>query len=102
MGDTGSLAVGGVLATIAVAIRQEILLLVVGGVFYLEAVSVMAQVGFFKLTRKMTGEGRRLLRCAPIHHHFQLGGWTETQVVARFWIITAVLAMLALASVKVR
>lgn len=102
MGDTGSLAMGGLLAFIAVAIRQEILLILVAGMCYLEAVSVMLQVGWFKLTKRATGQGRRLFRCAPIHHHFQLGGWTETQVVSRFWLITTLLAIMALGSLKVR
>lgn len=102
MGDTGSLAMGGLLAFIAVAIRQEILLLLVAGLCYLEAVSVMLQVGWFKFTRRATGQGRRLFRCAPIHHHFQLGGWTETQVVTRFWLITVMLGIMALGSLKVR
>ncbi|MBM4113873.1 MAG: phospho-N-acetylmuramoyl-pentapeptide-transferase [Phycisphaerae bacterium] len=102
MGDTGSLAMGGLLAFIAVAIRQEILLLMVAGLCYLEAVSVMFQVGWFKITKRATGQGRRLFRCAPIHHHFQLGGWTETQVVTRFWLISVMLAIMALGSLKVR
>jgi len=97
MGDTGSLPLGGLLAYIAVAIRQEILLLVIGGVFYMEMASVMMQVGFFKWTR-----GRRIFRCAPVHHHFHLGGWSEQQVVTRFWILSAVLAMIALVSLKLR
>jgi len=102
MGDTGSLAMGGLLAFIAVAIRQEILLLLAAGLCYLEALSVMLQVGWFKITRRTTGQGRRLFRCAPIHHHFQLGGWTETQVVTRFWLITVMLAIMALGSLKIR
>ena len=97
MGDTGSLALGGLLAYIAVAIRQEILLLIVGGVFYLEMASVMMQVGFFKWTG-----GKRIFRCAPVHHHFHLGGWSEQQVVTRFWILGVVLAMVALVSIKLR
>ena len=102
MGDTGSLALGGLLAVIFVAIRQEFLLIVVGGVFYLEAASVLLQVGTFKLTRKLTGTGRRPLRCAPIHHHFQFGGWTETQTVARFWLVGILLSMVALVFLKLR
>jgi len=102
MGDTGSLAMGGLLATIAIAIRQEILLVVVAGLCYAEAISVMMQVGWFKASRRMFGEGRRLFRCAPIHHHFQLVGWTETQVVTRFWLISVMFAMLAIASLKIR
>jgi phospho-N-acetylmuramoyl-pentapeptide-transferase len=102
MGDTGSLALGGLLAVIFVAVRQEFLLVVVGGVFYLEALSVLTQVGVFKFTRKLTGTGRRVLRCAPIHHHFQLGGWKETQTVARFWLMGILCAMAALVLLKLR
>jgi phospho-N-acetylmuramoyl-pentapeptide-transferase len=97
MGDTGSLALGGLLAFIAVAIRQEILLFLIAGIFYLELASTALQVGYFKWTG-----GKRIFRCAPIHHHFHLGGWSENQVVVRFWLITAILGALALASVKVR
>lgn len=97
MGDTGSLPLGGLLGFIAVVIRQEFLLLVIGGVFVMEAVSVILQVGFFKITK-----GRRIFKCAPIHHHFHLKGWTEQQVVVRFWLITILLAALALATIKVR
>ena len=102
MGDTGSLAMGGVLATMAVAIRQEILLILIAGICFAEAMSVMLQVTWFKSTRRMFGEGRRLFRCSPIHHHFQLVGWTETQVVTRFWLVSVMLTMIALASLKVR
>ena len=97
MGDTGSLPLGGLLGYIAVVIRQEFLLFIIGGIFVLEAVSVMLQVGYFKLTK-----GRRIFKCAPIHHHFHLSGWTEQQTVVRFWLITAMLAAVALATVKVR
>ena len=93
---------GGLLATVAVCIRQEALLLVVGGVFYAEAFSVMGQVGWFKFTRARFGEGRRLLLCAPVHHHFQMSGWKETQVVGRFWLVAVTLAILALVSLKLR
>jgi phospho-N-acetylmuramoyl-pentapeptide-transferase len=102
MGDTGSLAMGGLLATVAVCIRQEALLVLIGGVFYLEALSVMAQVGWFKFTRMRFGEGRRLLRCAPVHHHFQMGGWKETQVVGRFYLLAITLAIMALVTLKLR
>ena len=102
MGDTGSLALGGLLAVIFVAVRQECLLLVVGGVFYVEGTSSLVQTLTFKLTRKLTGTGRRVFRCAPIHHHFQLGGWTETQTVARFWLTGVLCAMAALALLKLR
>ena len=97
MGDTGSLPLGGLLAFFAVVIRQEILILVIGGVFILEMGSVMLQVGYFKATG-----GKRIFRCSPIHHHFHLGGWSEHQVVIRFWLIAAILAMIALASLKLR
>jgi phospho-N-acetylmuramoyl-pentapeptide-transferase len=97
MGDTGSLALGGLIGFIAIVIRQEVLLLLIGGVFVFEAVSVILQVGYFKFSG-----GKRIFRCAPVHHHFHLGGWTEQQVVIRFWLITAVLAACALATIKLR
>jgi phospho-N-acetylmuramoyl-pentapeptide-transferase len=97
MGDTGSLPLGGLLAYIAVAIRQEILLLIIGGVFFMEMASVMMQVAYFKWTG-----GRRIFRCSPIHHHFHLGGWSEQQVVTRFWVLAVVFAMIALVSIKLR
>ncbi len=93
MGDTGSLSLGGALGTVAVCCQQELLLVIVGGVFVAEAVSVMIQVFWFKLTRKMYGEGRRFFRMAPIHHHFEKGGWKETQVCVRFWIVAFFLAL---------
>jgi len=102
MGDVGALALGGALGTIAVIVRQEIVLAIMGGVFVVEALSVMAQVTWFKYTRKKYGEGRRLLRMAPLHHHFEKSGWKETQVVVRFWIITMLLCLLGLASLKLR
>jgi phospho-N-acetylmuramoyl-pentapeptide-transferase len=102
MGDTGSLALGGVLAYLAIVIRQEILLLVMSGVFLIEIASVMLQVGWFKWTRIRTGAGRRIFKTAPLHHHLHLSGWPEQQVVARFWILSCLLVVLALALVKVR
>lgn len=102
MGDTGSLALGGLLGYIAIVIRQELLLVLCGGIFVAEALSVLVQVGWFKYTRKRYGEGRRIFLMAPLHHHFQKKGWAETQVVIRFWLIGAMLAMLALATVKLR
>lgn len=102
MGDTGSLAMGGLLATVAVVVRQEFLLALIGGVFFLEAFSVLAQVGWYKFTLRRFGEGRRILRCAPIHHHFQMGGWKETQVVGRFYLLAITLSILALATLKLR
>ncbi|QDU72784.1 phospho-N-acetylmuramoyl-pentapeptide-transferase [Mucisphaera calidilacus] len=97
MGDSGSLPLGGLIGFIAVVIRQEFLLLLIGGIYVLEALSVILQVGYFKLTK-----GKRIFRCAPIHHHFHLGGWTEQQTVIRFWLITALLVAIALATIKLR
>ena len=100
MGDTGSLALGGLIGYIAIVIRQEFMLFFVGGIFVIEALSVLLQVGYFKYTRKRYGTGRRIFKCAPLHHHFQHQGWTESQVVVRFWLISAMLAAMALATVK--
>ena len=102
MGDVGALALGGALGTIAVITRQEIVLGIMGGIFVVEALSVMAQVAYFKYTKKKYGEGRRILKMAPLHHHFEKSGWTETQVVVRFWIITMLLCLVGLASLKLR
>jgi phospho-N-acetylmuramoyl-pentapeptide-transferase len=102
MGDVGALSLGGALGTIAVITRQEIILGIMGGVFVAEALSVMAQVGWFKYTKRKYGEGRRILKMAPLHHHFEKSGWTETQVVIRFWIITMLLCLVGLASLKLR
>ncbi len=102
MGDTGSLAMGGLLGYLAIVIRQEITLVLVGGIFVLEAVSVLIQRYYFKYTRIRFGQGRRVFLTAPIHHHFQQKGWSEVQVVVRFWLIAAMLAALALATVKLR
>ncbi len=97
MGDTGSLPLGGLIGYVAVVTRHELMLFIVGGIFVIEAVSVMLQVGYFKLSG-----GKRIFRVAPIHHHFHLGGWTETQVVTRFWLLAAIFAVFALATVKLR
>jgi phospho-N-acetylmuramoyl-pentapeptide-transferase len=102
MGDTGSLALGALIGYIALVIRQEVMLALMGGIFVLEAVSVMLQVGYFKYTKKRFGEGRRIFLMAPFHHHLQKKGWTENQVVVRFWLITAMLSAAALATVKLR
>ena len=96
MGDTGSLALGGMLGSIAVATKHEIVLAMIGGLFVLEAVSVIVQVVSFKLT------GKRVFRMAPIHHHFEQLGWTEPQIVIRFWIIAVVLALAGLSTLKLR
>lgn len=102
MGDVGALALGGALGTIAVIVRQEIVLFIMGGVFVAETLSVMIQVAYFKYTKRRYGEGRRILRMAPLHHHFEVGGWKETQVVVRFWIITMMLVLVGLATLKLR
>ena len=102
MGDVGALALGGALGTIAVIVRQEIVLAIMGGIFVAEAVSVMLQVSYFKYTKKKYGEGRRLLKMAPLHHHFEKNGWKETQVVVRFWIITMLLCLVGLSTLKLR
>src|SRR5690606_36715496 len=88
MGDVGALALGGALGTIAVIVRQEIVLFIMGGVFVVETLSVMLQVAWFKYTKRRYGEGRRIFRMAPLRHHFEASGWMETQVVLRFWIIS--------------
>ena len=102
MGDTGSLALGGALGIVAVLVHQPFLLFIAGGVFVAEAVSVMLQRGWFKWTRFRTGTGRRIFLMAPIHHHFERKGWAETQVVARFYILGVLCAVIALGSLKVR
>ena len=102
MGDVGALALGGALGTIAVIVRQEIVLAIMGGIFVVEALSVMLQVGYFKYTKKKFGQGRRILKMAPLHHHFEKSGWTETQVVVRFWIITMLLCLVGMSTLKLR
>jgi phospho-N-acetylmuramoyl-pentapeptide-transferase len=102
MGDTGSLALGGLIGYIAVAIRQEIVVLLMCGVFLLEIASVMLQVGWFKYTRIKTGTGKRIFRVAPYHHHLHMGGWAENQVVVRLWILAILLCVAALATLKLR
>jgi phospho-N-acetylmuramoyl-pentapeptide-transferase len=102
MGDVGALALGGALGTIAVITRQEIVLGIMGGIFVAEALSVMIQVAWFKYTRRRYGVGRRVFLMAPLHHHFEKKGWAETQVVVRFWIITMLLCLVGLASLKLR
>jgi phospho-N-acetylmuramoyl-pentapeptide-transferase len=96
MGDVGALALGAALGVVAVATRQEVALFIMGGVFVVETVSVIMQVASFKLT------GRRIFRMAPLHHHFELKGWPEPRVIVRFWIITVILVLVGLASLKIR
>jgi phospho-N-acetylmuramoyl-pentapeptide-transferase len=102
MGDVGALALGAALGAVAVVARQEIVLFIMGGVFVAETLSVMLQVGWFKYTKRKYGEGRRILRMAPLHHHFEQTGWKETQVVVRFWIITILLVLFGLSTLKIR
>jgi phospho-N-acetylmuramoyl-pentapeptide-transferase len=102
MGDVGALALGAALGAVAVVARQEIVLFIMGGVFVAETLSVMLQVGWFKYTKMRYGEGRRILRMAPLHHHFEQTGWKETQVVVRFWIITILLVLFGLSTLKIR
>jgi phospho-N-acetylmuramoyl-pentapeptide-transferase len=96
MGDVGSLALGGALGTVAILIKQELLLIPIGGLFVVEALSVMLQVGSYKLT------GKRIFRMAPLHHHFEKVGWAETKVVTRFYIVGILCALFALSSLKIR
>ena len=102
MGDVGALALGAALGTVAVIVRQEIVLAIMGGIFVVEALSVMLQVTWFKVTKKRYGIGRRVLKMAPLHHHFEKSGWKETQVVVRFWIITMLLCFVGLSTLKLR
>jgi phospho-N-acetylmuramoyl-pentapeptide-transferase len=96
MGDIGALALGAVLGCVAVIVRQELVLVMMGGIFVIETLSVMIQVASFKLT------GKRVFRMAPIHHHFELKGWPEPRVIVRFWIISVILVLVGLATLKVR
>ena len=102
MGDTGSLAIGGAIGTIGVLTKQEFILLLVGGVFVMEALSVMMQVSFFKFTKRQTGTGRRIFKMTPLHHHFEEIGWKESKVVFRFLIIAVLFALLSLSTLKLR
>jgi phospho-N-acetylmuramoyl-pentapeptide-transferase len=102
MGDVGALALGAALGTVAVIVRQEVVLFIMGGVFVAETLSVMVQVTWFKYTKRRYGEGRRILLMAPLHHHFEEQGWKETQVVVRFWIITMMLVLFGLSTLKLR
>ena len=102
MGDTGSLAIGGCVATVAIILKQEMLLLIAGFMFVFETLSVVIQTSYFKYTKKKYGAGKRIFLMAPIHHHFEKKGWKETQVVVRFWILAALFALIALTTLKVR
>ena len=102
MGDTGSLTIGGIIAVLALSVRKELLIPVLCGVFFIESLSVILQVGYFKYTKKKTGVGKRIFLMAPIHHHFQKQGYHESKIVTRFWIITIALAIISLVTLKIR
>lgn len=102
MGDTGSLTIGGVIAVIAIIIRKELLIPVLCGIFFAESISVMLQVGYFKYTKKRSGEGKRIFLMAPIHHHYQKKGYHESKIVTRFWIVGILLAIITIVTLKVR
>jgi phospho-N-acetylmuramoyl-pentapeptide-transferase len=102
MGDTGSLALGGAIGALAILIKKEFLLPIVGGIFFAETISVILQVSYFRYTKKKYGEGRRIFRVAPFHHHFEKVGWHESKIVSRFYIVAVMLAIIAMATFKVR
>tara|TARA_Y100000817_G_C16567914_1_gene416235 strand:- start:69 stop:617 length:549 start_codon:yes stop_codon:yes gene_type:complete len=102
MGDVGSLSLGAAVGTLAILLKKELLLIIVGGVFVVEALSVIIQVLYFKYTLKTKGKGERFFKMAPLHHHFELNGWPENHVVVRFWIIGVLLALLSLTTIKLQ
>lgn len=102
MGDTGSLTIGGIIAVIAIAVRKELLIPILCGIFFLETISVMLQVSWFKYTKKKLGEGKRIFRMSPIHHHYQIKGYHESKIVTRFWIVGIILAVLTIVTLKLR
>jgi phospho-N-acetylmuramoyl-pentapeptide-transferase len=102
MGDTGSLALGGIIATFAIAVRKELLIPVLCGIFLVENLSVMIQVSYFKYTRRKYGEGRRIFLMSPLHHHFQKKGFHESKIVSRFWIVGIMLAVVTIITLKTR
>jgi phospho-N-acetylmuramoyl-pentapeptide-transferase len=102
MGDTGSLALGGIIAVVAILIRKELLIPVLCGVFLIENVSVILQVGYFKYTKKKYGIGKRIFKMAPLHHHYQKLGMHESKIVTRFWIIGIILAVITIVTLKLR
>ena len=102
MGDTGSLSLGGIIAVVAILIRKELLIPILCGIFLIENLSVLLQVSYFKYTRKKYGEGRRIFKMAPIHHHFQMKGIHESKIVTRFWIVAVMLAILSVVTLKLR
>ena len=102
MGDTGSLTIGAVIAVIAIIVRKELLIPLLCGIFLIENVSVIMQVGYFRYTKKKTGVGRRIFKMSPLHHHYQKLGYHESKIVARFWIIGILLAVLSILTLKIR
>jgi phospho-N-acetylmuramoyl-pentapeptide-transferase len=102
MGDTGSLTIGGIIAVIAIAIRKEWLIPILCGIFLMENLSVVMQVGWFKYTKKKFGEGRRIFKMSPLHHHYQKSGFHESKIVTRFWIVGLFLAIITIATLKIR
>jgi phospho-N-acetylmuramoyl-pentapeptide-transferase len=102
MGDVGSLAIGGAIGTVAVLTKQEFMLLMVGGVFVIEALSVLLQVSVFKMTKRTTGTGHRLFKMTPLHHHFEMRDWKESKIVFRFLILAILFALLSLSTLKLR
>ncbi|MFM9051225.1 MAG: phospho-N-acetylmuramoyl-pentapeptide-transferase, partial [Bacteroidota bacterium] len=102
MGDTGSLALGGIIATFAIAIRKELLIPILCGIFLVENLSVVMQVSYFKYTRKKYGEGRRIFKMSPLHHHYQKSGYHEAKIVSRFWIVGIMLAIVSIITLKLR
>ena len=102
MGDTGSLALGGIIATYAIAIRKELLIPILCGIFFIENLSVVIQVSYFKYTKKKFGEGKRIFKMSPLHHHYQKQGYHESKIVSRFWIIGIMLAVLTVVTLKLR
>jgi phospho-N-acetylmuramoyl-pentapeptide-transferase len=102
MGDTGSLALGGIIATYAIAIRKELLIPILCGIFVVENLSVVLQVSYFKYTKKKTGTGKRIFRMSPLHHHYQKKGYHEAKIVTRFWIVTVLLVLLSIVTLKLR
>jgi phospho-N-acetylmuramoyl-pentapeptide-transferase len=102
MGDTGSLALGGAFGILSILIRKELLIPILGGIFFMETISVIIQRSYFKYTKKKYGEGRRVFKMAPMHHHFEMIGWPEPKIVTRFYIIAIILAIISLASFKIR
>ena len=102
MGDTGSLAIGGIIAVYAILIRKELLIPILCGIFFIESLSVVMQVGYYKYTRKRFGEGRRIFKMAPLHHHYQKKGYPEAKIVTRFWIVGILLAVITIVTLKIR